>query len=132
MKALAVAVIITVIAQPVVSPASGWLWPILGFHDYCACLPPPSHKPLPGTPGWQNYPGSSHAVMAPPGVAYYPINGTLNFGLAPPLGLQPPSKPAEARAGEAAGEKGAPPEENTTEGIPLSDFITGNMTLILE
>jgi hypothetical protein len=84
-KALVVAAILMVMAPLVVSPAFAWLWPILGFHYSCQGYPLQGYKPLPGTPQWPFYPDSGRAELVPPGVAYCPICGNLDFGLTPPF-----------------------------------------------
>jgi hypothetical protein len=107
-RALVVAVIFMVVAHPAISSALAWYWPILGFHYSCQGYPP-KDAPLPGTPGWPFYPDSGRAELVPPGVAYCPISGNLDFGPVPPLPGRPNRFPV---TNETSGKKGL--ETNST------------------
>jgi len=109
--ALVVALIIMTVAQLVIPSASAWLWPIFSFQDYCHGYPI-NNKPLPGTPQWPFFPDSGRAELVPPGVAYCPVRGSLNFGPAPPMMGGPYVLPGINRT---AGQGAAPREKNVTE-----------------
>lgn len=92
---IALMTLIVICAAPqLVSPASGWYWPIFGF-SCGSCpniiggptLPPPYNAMTPGTFQW-GYPPIGRAEMALPGCAYGPTasHGNIYMGMTPPFG----------------------------------------------